>query len=182
MSKIAAALAKAKERTGTTTAPFITDQVAQRAALEKAKQESLRKANKRQHRWIVLLSIAAMLTAGLFWEKLKQPAVTPPQVIPEPAPVKEPEPEPVQPPPLNLPPRDGAAATMATPEPSSDLYLSVNELVISAVLPGEKPRIMHQGRIINVGEKISGELVFAGVQDGQIVFNDQRGAIYLLRY
>ncbi|MBC8012367.1 MAG: hypothetical protein H7067_19980, partial [Burkholderiales bacterium] len=66
--------------------------------------------------------------------------------------------------------------------PNAELYRTVNTLVISAVLPGDQPRLMHKGRIVQVGDTLEGELIFAGIQDGQLVFNDRRGAIYVRRY
>ena len=98
--------------------------------------------------------------------------------MPDPAP----PPEPAGPPALVLPARNGAGPAAPAVEPRADTYRTVNELVITAVLPGEKPRLMYQGRIVNAGEPVGEELVFAGVQDGQVVFNDRRGAIYVRRY
>lgn len=182
MSKIAEALAKAKERTGNTTAPFLPGQIPTETTRAKAKQDTLRKAAHHERKWLILLSITALLAAALFWTNRDTATAKPPRTTPGPAPIKSPEPEPSAPAALALPPRNGAAPAFPTPEPRTDTYRTVNELVISAVLPGEKPRIMHQGRIINAGEDITAELIFAGIQDGQIVFNDRRGAIYLRRY
>ncbi len=188
MSKIAEALAKAKERTGTTTAPFLTGQTSLIAAQEKAKQEALRKARNHQRLWVVLLSIAAILTAVMLWNRLgsanAEPAVPVVAAAPQPAPAPAPAPppEPAGPPALVLPARNGAAPAVPVVEPRADTYRTVNELAITAVLPGEKPRLMYQGRIVNAGESVGDELVFAGVQDGQVVFNDRRGAVYVRRY
>ncbi len=188
MSKIAEALAKAKERTGTTTAPFLTGQTAQIAAQQKAKQEALRKARNHQRLWLILLSVAAVLTAVMLWTQLGSPQEELPPLAaaatrpPEPAPAPEPTTATEAPAVLALPPRAGGTPAEAGPEPRADTYRMVNELVITAVLPGEKPRLMYQGRIINAGETVADELIFAGVQDGQVVFNDRRGAIYLRRY
>jgi hypothetical protein len=186
MSKIAEALAKAKERTGTTTAPFLIGQTGLIAAQEKAKQEALRKARNHQRLWVALLSVAAVLTTVMLWTqfgasnaKQNAPMVAAAQ---QPAPAPAPPPEPAGPPALVLPARNGAGPAAPAVEPRADTYRTVNELVITAVLPGEKPRLMYQGRIVNAGEPVGEELVFAGVQDGQVVFNDRRGAIYVRRY
>jgi hypothetical protein len=70
----------------------------------------------------------------------------------------------------------------AGPVPRLELQTMVNGFVFSAVMPGERPRLMFHGRIVGVGERVSGEIVFAGIHEGRLVFNDAQGAIYLRRY
>lgn len=190
MSKIAEALAKAKERTGTTTAPFLVPGGVGAsnpdAPEAKAKAKALRKARNTQLFWIILLSVSAVLTALVIWNRLKTAALLPsepPVVASDPAPAESP---PIVAAPGPVTPTSGPVSTVPVTNtaaaPRADLYNTVNALVITAVLPGESPRLMHQGRIVAVGEPVEGELVFRGVQDGKLVFQDRRGAVYLRRY
>lgn len=198
MSKIAEALAKAKERTGTTTAPFLVGPPGGGGLLPPVpsnKEALLRKARRTQRFWLILTSVVAVITTFLIWQRLTPDKARATAVVPSAPPVSAPAPEPAAPAhaPLALPPpKTDPAATTTAPAaapaparvvpPNAELYRTVNALVISAVLPGDQPRLMHKGRIVQIGDNVEGELVFAGIQDGQLVFNDRRGAIYIRRY
>jgi pyruvate/2-oxoglutarate dehydrogenase complex dihydrolipoamide acyltransferase (E2) component len=164
MSKIAEALAKAKERTGTTTAPFVTGHQAANPAPARAFQDNNRL-------WLAILSLVFLGIAGVIWMQLK-PVALPEEVV-APAPTEITATAPVVPAPPAAPP---------APTPRADLVTVVNGLVISAVLPGERPRLMMDGRIIQPDESVDPELVFAGVQDGHVLFRDARGAVYSRKY
>lgn len=186
MSKIAEALAKAKERTGTSTAPFIAGHppsVPGGGPSDPATARILKKARDRQRVWIALLTVAVALTAFVLWDQLRgvrdllakdeaQPELpvdaNPYSTDPFASPVDAAD-APASPP-----------ANLAAPRP--ELYDTVNLLVITAVLPGERPRLMYEGRIIAVGDTVSGELTFAGIHEGRVIFRDQRGALYARRY
>lgn len=192
MSKIAAALAKAKERTGTTTAPFLVGTPGGGGLLPPAsgeKEALLRKARRTQRFWLILTSVVAVITTFLIWQRLTPDKSRATAVASSPPPLSAPASEPAAPAhaPLALPPpKNDPAGTTPAPArvvpPNAELYRTVNALVISAVLPGDQPRLMHKGRIVQIGDTVEGELVFAGIQDDQLVFNDRRGAIYVRRY
>ena len=194
MSKIAEALVKAKERTGTTIAPFFaagSTGAPPPPPVDQAKEKALRKARNTQRFWVALLSVAAVLTLLVIWNRLNSeaPHGAPVAAAPSPAPSPAAKPEPAahaQPAPAT-PPKPETTPLVLSPSASSaaprlEIYNVVNALVITAVLPGERPRLMYKGRIVAVGEPVEGELVFAGVQDERLVFNDRRGAIYTRRY
>ena len=191
MSKIAEALVKAKERTGTTIAPFFTTGSAGTPALppvDEAKAKALRKARNTQRFWVALLSVAAILTFLVIWNRLHSDAPPGPSVAnPPPPAAAKPESAPATQvptaatPKVETPGRDPSAAASSA-VPRIETYNAVNALVITAVLPGERPRLMYKGRIVAVGEPVEGELDFAGVQDDRLVFTDRRGAVYTRRY
>jgi hypothetical protein len=200
MSKIAEALAKAKERTGTTTAPFLTGRSGPPGLPPPTpgnKDALLRKARRTQLFWLVLTSVAAVITGFVLWQRLapeKRPATAPAGAQPASSPSTAHAPTSTAPVPTPSAPAAAHVATTAPAgaqpapaparaiPPNAELYNTINTLVISAVLPGAQPRLMHKGRIVQVGEPIEGELVFAGLQDGQLMFTDRRGAVYLRRY
>lgn len=197
MSKIAEALAKAKERTGHTAAPFMTGSTALPAEVLAKKQAALRRARRLQRFWLVLSSVALVLTGFILWTEFSDEDFAGGRGAPA-AGVQVSEPaqhSPVQssrielvteaPVPVVLPtetsevPESGEGAG---PAPRLELQTMVNGFVFTAVMPGERPRLMFNGRIVGVGERVAGELVFAGIHDGRLVFNDAQGAIYLRRY
>lgn len=176
MSNIAEALAKAKERTGTTSAPFLLPNVARPVAPIK-NDAVLRKARIHHGFWVALLSLALVGTAFVIREKLNSvEAYGPGDTAAQTAGVPQENHGTGSPTAVSTPVARDLPATR------EDLYRTVNELVFTAVLPGEKPRLLYQGRIINIGEAVEGQLVFAGTHDGLIEFTDRRGARYTLRY
>jgi hypothetical protein len=195
MSKIAEALAKAKERTGHTTAPFMSGAPVTPVAVSEKKAAALRKARRLQRFWLVLSSVALVLTAFILWERFGD--IEPPEAVKNTttpsgevsSPVSE-RPSRLElvteaPVPVVLPTENaGEAGSVAgtAPEARGELQAVVNAWVFTAVMPGERPRLMYKGRIVGVGERVEGELVFAGIHDGRLVFNDAQGAIYQRRY
>lgn len=205
MSKIAEALAKAKERTGTTTAPFLIGarppgppgspgSPGPGGPGEPPKPDKLRRARNKQRIWLTLLTIAAIITGLLLWKRLAEmrassaPSRTPAAPAPEPSaapaapgssdrPVSASSAVPANPDAQAAPPAANPAV-----QPRADTYDLVNNLSITAVLPGERPRLSYKGRIINAGEVIDHDLVFAGIREGRLVFLDARGATYTRRY
>lgn len=186
MSKISEALAKAKERTGKTLAPFSPGDRPHSPAREAA----LRQARRARRFWAVLLPLAVALTATLLWQRLgtqddePAPAASSDPQAPAAGPASPAGHAPVAPSP-GAGTRPAPATTVPAgpaPAPRAELHRQVAALVITAVQPGEPPRLLYQGRVVPVGETVEGELVFAGLQDGQIVFRDRRGAAYLRRY
>lgn len=163
------------------------------------KEAALRRARWIQRFWLVLSSVALVLTAIIIWTRLDEmkvvgaaksadaeaassgtasapatPSRPPSRVEVVEAPVA-----------VVLPvENDGAAGKGANgiAAPRAELQAAVNALVFTAVMPGERPRVMYKGHIVGVGQRLEGELVFAGIHDGRLVFNDANGAIYLLRY
>ncbi len=122
-----------------------------------------------------MFTIAGLGTAFLLWDRLRpeDPAPSPPprtaaRPTPSPAPVATPAT-------ADAPPAAPAA-------PRVEIQNAVNALVITAVLPGERPRLMYRGRIVAIGEPVAENLVFAGVRDGLLLFTDARGASYSRRY
>ncbi len=199
MSKIAEALAKAKERTGHTTAPFLLGTPAVSVDVLAKKEAALRRARRMQRFWVALSSLALALTAFIIWTRLQDMKAArmsdtategAEAVASEAAPVSG-APSRVElvseaPLPVVLPTASeeaGLARGEETPAaPRLEVQAEVNALVFTAVLPGERPRLMYKGRIVGVGERVEGELIFAGVHEGRLVFNDAAGAIYLRRY
>ncbi len=203
MSKIAEALAKARERTGTTSAPFMAGNAGvPPVPVSTANKEALRKASRAQLFWIFLTIAVGCVTGLIIWTRLypdrslrsgaESAAPAPPCATPLLAPTGPSPSAPSAPAAVVLPPRSVASAdgTPTAPlpgaaplvAPGAELYRVVQGFVISAVLPGDQPRLMYQGRVVHVGDAMDADLLFAGIQDGQIVFNDRRGAIYVRRY
>lgn len=188
MSKIAEALAKAKERTGGTAAPFMGGAPILTAEAAAQKKASLRRARRRQRFRLILSAGALLATALILWLRFEdelrvKPVSTSGAESASEAPASAESPrrvEPVNqaPPTVILPSTEGGMAI----EPRLTTQGEVDALVFSAVMPGERPRLMYRGRIVNVGERVAGELVFAGIHDGRLVFNDAQGAVYLRRY
>lgn len=214
MSEIAEALAKAKQRTGHTSAEFLMGASAEARALAEKKAALLRRARMRQRFWLVLSSVALVLTALLIGYRIFEireadaaaaasaPAAAP-AAVPAPAQVASPagqartqdvSPAPVlnqveridqAPVAVVLPPaaaaEPGVEPVRVVP-PRADLQAQINGWSFAAVMPGERPRLMYQGRVVGVGHRVEGEIVFAGIQGEWLVFNDSRGAIYQRRY
>jgi hypothetical protein len=211
MSEIADALAKAKERTGHPSAEFLTGgEIGARLPSVERKAALLKQARLRQRFWLVLSSVALVLTALLIGYRVVEireelaaeematvavPVVAPaavqsgPQVwtleSPPPAVVNQVERMDHAPVAVVLPPvaenTDGVHAAHVVP-PRADFQAQINGWSFAAVMPGERPRLMFQGRVVGVGQRVEGDIVFAGIQGEWLVFNDNRGAIYQRRY
>jgi len=173
MSKIAVAFAKAKERTGNTMTPFTPTSPAELASVQ---NPQLRQAAKTRLFWIVLLTFASLGTAFVIWDRLR-PAETSVRHTPQPAAAVASSPAPA------VLPTVADSTQLGQPvAPRPETQKAINSLIITAVLPGEIPRLMHKGRIIPVGQPITDDLVFTGIRDGLLVFTDARGATYVRRY
>lgn len=196
MSEIANALAKAKERTGQTSAPFLVPGATPsgidptRAAAAAA---AIKKAKRQQAFWVILITIALPATGYIIWTRLRpektetvavnahpEPALSPIQptvevpVYPTDSTVQTPSPgTPTQP-------------VVTTPKPSvaprADFMTRVANYAITAVMPGEPPRVVVSGKVVRVGQTVDADLTFAGISEGQLVFTDTRGAVYTRRY
>ncbi len=169
MSQIAHALAKAKERTGLTTAPFATPgQTGKPAAPVKVKNT--------QRIWVALLSIVIVVGGLSIWYSGRLSM--------------EPEPDVTNPGPVTstaAKPAIGnsttsAGAVVIEPQARPEIQDTINALVISAVMPGQQPRIILQGRVVNVGQPVDGTIIFSGIKADRLIFTDEEGATYLRRY
>lgn len=188
MSDIAQALAKAKERTGTTTAPFMTPGMAsgQPALPDRsaASAAALRKARNTRRFWAILVGISLPLTAFVLWSRLK------PEATPGPAAASAHSTTHAGS--NSTGPGGSATATSTAPRPPvtsnlpstprPEIATLVSALSISAVMPGDPPRIMLAGKVIRAGDIAEGELIFSGIADGQLRFTDSKGAVYTRRY
>jgi hypothetical protein len=183
MSQIAQALAKAKERTGQTAAPFLAPgstapvPLVDRAAVSAT---ALKQAKNRQRFWLLLALVTLPLTAFVVWFQLRGtvnadialPSVNFPANQPTPAPMQA---EPVKQ--ADLPPRPKPTAV-----PRAELAQAVANLAITAVTPGDPAKMMLGGRVIRAGETLDSGLTFIGIVDGQLQFTDAAGALYSRRY
>ncbi len=170
MSQIATALAKAKERP-VTQAPFMATATAARFTPPVQRRFSVNAL------WgILLVLIVASAGALLWWTRQ---ADNPDQIV-SPAPAA-PAGAPAASPTANMVDTSrispAAVAARITRNESA-----VRELNISAVLPGDSPRIMANGRIYHVGDIVLPEISFAGTDAGQLVFTDQSGNRFTRRY
>lgn len=217
MSKIAEALAKAKEQTGHTTAPFLRGEApANSGTISDTKLAILRKAKRARIFWMVLAPCSLALTLFVLWSRWDEIFPAAPAPAPEPAapglsapvkttPTQAAAPEQAEvvahtgrvvvdaPVAVVLPPAPDPTASAAGPTdapappppaipPRPEIAVAVGNLVFTAVMPGEKPRLMYRGRVVGVGERVEGEIIFAGIVNGSLVFNDSRGAVYTRRY
>lgn len=195
MSEIANALAKAKERTGQTSAPFLVPGAAPvaidptRAAAAAA---AIRKARRTQRFWIVLIVLTLPATAYLVWSRLR-PETTPTLSLPATglgdssasAPgLSATEPTTSQS--HSSPTHAGSSPAQSSDRPSPvqkpDFVTRVSALSVSAVMPGDPPRVVIGGRILRQGQALDDDLTFTGVANGQLLFTDSRGAVYTRRY
>ena len=197
MSEIANALAKAKERTGQTSAPFMVPGAASVAidpARAAAAAAAIRKARRTQRFWFFLIAITLPATAVLVWTRLR-PNPTSEITLPDsglsPASTNSDAgsssntAENISQSPgttATTSQAQGTTPTSHTPAPRPDLMTRVTALSVTAVMPGEPPRIVIAGRIIRPGQALDADLTFSTVSNGQIVFTDSRGAIYSRRY
>lgn len=190
MSQIAQALAKAKERTGQTTAPFLVPGAAipaieaERAAASAA---AIRSAKIRQRFWGAIIAVALPLTAFVVWTQFR--SASKPGSDSGRAPSGETAGEGTA---------HGAAAHTTTTGAQTkhggeapgagaqrlEVIQQVNSLAISAVMPGDPPRIMLAGRVVRAGQLIEGAggLTFTGIADGALRFTDSNGVVYTRYY
>lgn len=191
MSKIAQALAKATESTGHTTAPFLTGLPPVEPPGRASKEAELRKARLRWRFWRWLAFIAFPLTAFILWAQFgvgRRPTASGANLQTESKAATAVTEKPVG--------QVGGGASGASAqsametggEPSAgpksrvEMEAQVQALVFTALMPGSKPRIVHQGRVIGIGDHVGEEFVFSGIEDGLLVFKDSAGAVYTRRY
>jgi hypothetical protein len=170
MSQIAQALAKAKERTGLTTAPFA-------APGQPVKPAAPVKVKNTQRIWVALLSVVIVVGGLSFWYSGRYSLETEPVISdarPDPSPVAK--------------TTSGNSTTGSTNpavtdlQPRPEIQDIINSLAISAVMPGQQPRIMLQGRVVSVGQPVDGTIIFSGIKSERLVFTDEEGITYLRRY
>ncbi len=187
MSKIAQALTKATERTGHTTAPFLTGLPPAEPPGRASKEAELRKAKRRWGFWRVVAYVAFPLTVVVLWmqfgDALRQavfPAGKSGKDLEAEVAAKSAEPAPVA--------ATSAAAVVSGeeekggPKSPEQVQAQVQALVFTALMPGPRPRVVHLGRVIGVGDKVEDDLVFAGMEEGMLVFKDGAGTVYRRRY
>lgn len=193
MSQIAQALAKAKERTGQTTAPFMTSSGAPFAAASPERTAvsaaTLRKARNTRVFWAILACVSLPLTGFILWTRLKPQAPAP-----APATVAAVSHSASEGPAVSGGSSSPSSVAQSAPRASATLHntpvpnqrpevmAAVFALPISAVMPGDPARIMLAGRVVRAGELVEGELTFAGIADGQLRFTDGKGAVYTRHY
>lgn len=206
MSQIAQALAKAKERTGHTTAPFMVPGIpapAREAERAAATAAALRRARMRQRIWIAIVAVALPLTAFVVWTRVRDEAPRSPGQPATSAAVETiasssgsasgasagvggaaPASAVRTGEPARGAPLPSAKANSAKPAAGQrpELIQLVTGLAISAVMPGDPARIMLAGRVVRAGEAIDGGLTFAGIADGQLRFTDAEGVVYTRHY
>ncbi len=172
MSQIAQALAKAKERT---TAPFAVPGAHGQAA----KPAAAPKVKNTQRTWVILLSIVIVFGGLSMWYSGRyklEPEAVDAGTNPGAATASS-----------QTGAGAGAGATASNPanlEPvvRPEVQDAINALVISAVMPGQQPRIMLQGRVVAVGQPIDENVVFSGIKADRLLFTDTEGAVYTRRY
>lgn len=173
MSHIAQALAKAKERTGHTTAPFMTPGgVLPPSATDRS--AAIRQAQKRQRFWLILALVSLPITGFIFWTQARSLFASKP-----PTDTAVPVAKPVAAAPATAP---AVPVPVIAPVPRPEIAQAVSSLAISAVMPGDPVRIMLAGRVVRAGQSIDGGLTFRGISDGQLQFTDANGALYTRRY
>lgn len=191
MSKIAQALAKATESTGHTMAPFLRGLPPTEPPGRESKEAELRRARRRWRFWRWLAFTAFPLTAFILWAQFgvgRHPAASGanPQTEQKAAAAVTAKPAGQVESGASGDAAQGATETggepSAGPKSRAEMQAQVQALVFTALMPGSKPRIMHQGRVIGIGDHVGDELVFAGIEDGLLVFKDSAGAVYSRRY
>ena len=174
MSQIAQALAKAKERTGQTTAPFAIPG-ASAPPFAPDRTAALKQAKRRQRFWVILGSVLIPLTCFIVWIQVRGTFAPPPPDAPATLPSRAQETAPAQ---MAAP----VELSKAPPTPRPELIQAVANLAISAVTPGDPAKIMVGGRVVRAGQPLDGGLTFVGIVDGQLHFTDAAGALYTRRY
>jgi hypothetical protein len=181
MSQIAQALAKAKERTGQTAAPFLAPGApapvspAERATVSAT---ALRQAKNRQRFWMILGLVTLPLTGFIVWsqlrESMKPDDSAPSGIVATSGPSSQPSVAPVR--------QSDAPPPVKVVAPRPELAQAVANLAISAVTPGDPAKMVLGGRVVRAGQTLDGGLTFVGIVDGQLQFTDATGAVYLRRY
>ncbi|MCU0792854.1 MAG: hypothetical protein MUE42_08405 [Opitutaceae bacterium] len=166
MSRIAEALAKAKERAGPTTAPFMANTNATDA------EKQLARARRHQRFWVTLLSLAAIGASVLIWQRLDNPSAESAPAAPAASSQAS------TPVPVALP--SAPQAVDGAPDPATARI--VQALAITAVQTGERPRLLLQGRLVGLGETVAPGLIFSGLRDHHVLITDTRGAVYERKY
>lgn len=189
MSKIAQALTKATERTGHTTAPFLTGLPPAVPPGRESKEAELRKARRRWGFWRGVAFIAFPSTVfilwiqfGDLWRQTAAPVGKYKTELEAEAAAKSAESSLAQGPAAPAVPVVPGAEEKAGPKPLEQVQAQVQALVFTALMPGTRPRIVHLGRVIGVGDRVGEDLVFAGIEEGMLVFKDGAGAVYRRRY
>jgi hypothetical protein len=200
MSEIVNALAKARERTGNTAAPFM--RAAAGRDISSGKPEKTFARNWQAWR-LAVCSVLVVVTAAVLLLRLRGDRLNPSEATLAPENTGQPaahaqlraaeaqtlslapavrqlaaNPSAHPAAPVSVP--SLAAPSSAAPRP--EIASLVASLPVSAVLPGAEPRFLLDGRVVHVGEKTDGELVFEGVSEGMLIFRDARGARYGRRY
>jgi hypothetical protein len=190
MSEIANALAKAKERTGQTSAPFLVPGAGPAfmdPARAAAAAAAIKKARRTQRFWFILIALSLPATAYLVWSRLRpetEPVVASADMTPADIQDLGTSPSTASTTGQNAPtsPTHSLVPAAPLPNPRADLITRVSALSVTAVMPGDPHRIVIAGRIIRQGQPLDADLTFANISNGQIVFNDARGAVYSRRY
>jgi hypothetical protein len=172
MSQIAQALAKAKEHT---TAPF----AAPGSHAHAGKAVVAPKIKNTQRIWVVLLSFVIVFGGLSMWYSGRTKLE--PEGVDAVANAGQGD--------ANAMTGAGAGASASgssarnlEPVARQDVQDAINALVISAVMPGQQPRIMLQGRVIEIGQPIDGTIVFSGIRADHLFFTDTVGVVYTRRY
>ncbi len=179
MSQIATALAKAKERP-VTQAPFMVSGTAVQAKKPAKKRVSANMI------WGGVL-VFSMSSAGalIWWNQASDKSAAPVTVEARPDDIPAYYSN-------NTTTANGTTLPLpATPQLSPAAMQAritrnenaVRQLNISAVIPGEQPKIMANGRIYQIGDiVIQPEISFSGTVDGQLVFTDPSGNRFTRRF
>lgn len=179
MSKIAQALAKATERTGHTTAPFLTGMPPRELPGRETKEAELRKARIRWRFWRFLAFTSFPITALILWLQFGGTRNHKPD-MPTTAAAEE----------FKSTSAMGAQNTnrvaiqtdLKPDATREELQARVRAFVFTALMPGARPRVVYKGRVIEMGDHIDDDLIFGGLQNDQLIFKDAAGEIYLRRY
>jgi hypothetical protein len=163
MSEIAAALAKAK-------AQAVQDGLGEAA---RAQRDAAQRRLEHKRRWFWGVLGGVVLLAGLGLSLLQLSAGTKPEerieaAAAKPAAVAQIVAEPVA----------QEAGNASGPTPRAGIQAVVDQLSFTAVIPGASPRLMYEGRVVNVGEGLAGELIFQGMEGEVLIFKDRFGAEY----
>jgi hypothetical protein len=174
MSRIAEALAKAKEKAGD-----ISGSTAANGAINplpnKSAERLLIVARRRQRFWIAITILVLPLSIFATWTHLKENNLLGPRSAEKSPSTSKDK--------TRLADDAKALASEAGGKQNlgSAFARRVDLLPISAVMPGEPPRIMVHGRIFRLGETVENGIVFTGIQNGELIFTDTDGAMHKRR-
>ncbi len=167
-SQIANALSKARERTGLTSAPFMTQGRVPKAVV-------MPKYRNTQRTWVILMTVVMLITIAFIWSSNKlntnESQVRQPRVKQQYPIVSESSTSPAS-----------EEPQPSRPEIKPEIEALIKSFMISAVMPGSVPRIIMQGRVIKVGETVERNLIFSGIKSGNLLFTDENGAVYNRHY